>query len=176
MSNYDCTNDVLEHRSRVAYLLGWLTGETIAYRAEKHDESKLHSPEKEIFDEFVPKLRTLEFGSDEYKASLAAMGRGLQHHYQVNSHHPEYHKNGIDGMTIWDLVEMLADWMAATSVKNASVNLDYLQERFSISPQLRNIIANTLRCADMDAINCIVPIEYQPIRNFLSPSEGNHEQ
>ena len=172
MENYDCTNDVLKHRERVAYWLKWLTVEVLEYRARVHDESKLHSPEKEIFDEFTPKLKTLEFGSDEYKAALEKMGEGLKHHYKVNPHHPESHSRGVDGMTVWDLVEMIADWMAAASVKNANIDLDYLQKRFNLSPQLRNIIANTLWCADMDTINYKVPVEYQQINNFLSAKDS----
>ena len=172
MENYDCTNDVLKHRERVAYWLKWLTVEVLEYRARVHDESKLHLPEKEIFDEFTPKLKTLEFGSAEYKAALEKMGEGLKHHYKVNPHHPESHSRGVDGMTIWDLVEMLADWMAAASVKNANIDLDYLQKRFNLSPQLRNIIANTLWCADMDTINYKVPVEYQQVTNFLSAKDS----
>lgn len=172
MEKYDCTNDVLKHRERVAYWLKWLTVEVLEYRARVHDESKLHSPEKEIFDEFTPKLKTLEFGSDEYKAALEKMGEGLKHHYKVNPHHPESHSRGVDGMTVWDLVEMIADWMAAASVKNANIDLDYLQKRFNLSPQLRNIIANTLWCADMDTINYKVPVEYQQINNFLSAKDS----
>jgi len=172
MEKYDCTNDVLKHRERVAYWLRWLTSEVLESRARIHDESKLHLPEKEIFDEFTPKLKTLEFGSNDYKNALEKMGEGLKHHYKENPHHPESHSMGIDGMTMWDLIEMLADWMAAASVKNANIDLDYLQKRFNLSPQLRNIIANTLWCADMDTINYKVPVEYQQINNFLSAKDS----
>ena len=58
------------------------------------------------------------------------------------------------------------------SVKNANIDLDYLQNRFNLSPQLRNIIANTLWCADMDTINYKVPVEYQQINNFLSAKDS----
>jgi hypothetical protein len=172
MSNkYDCTDDVLEHRKRVSFWIHWII-EVLEYRAEHHDESKLESPEKEIFDEFTPKLKEFAFGSDEYRAALANMGEALNHHYQNNPHHPEYFKRGINGMSIWDVVEMLADWMAATSVKNQFMNLDLLQERFAISPQLRNIIANSLWAADMDAINSRIPLEYMQISNFVEGDKG----
>lgn len=166
--SYDCTNEVLEHRRRVTYWLRYLSREVLEYRARVHDESKLHSPEKEIFDEFTPKLKNLKLGSDEYNAALEKMGEGLKHHYKKNPHHPEYYQRGIDGMAIWDLVEMLADWMAAASVKNQHMDLDYLQNRFDLSPQLRNIIANTLWAADMDTINFKIPEEFQQISNFVS--------
>jgi hypothetical protein len=165
MEKYDCVIDVYKHRERVAFWLKWI-GEVLEYRSIHHDESKLLPPEKEIFDEFTPKLREFEFGSDEYKASLAEMGEGLEHHYQKNPHHPEHFTDGIDGMSIWDLVEMIADWMGAASIKNKSIDLDYLQKRHNISPQLRCIIQNTLWAADMEDINCRIPQEFQPMTNF----------
>jgi hypothetical protein len=43
------------------------------------------------------------------------MGDGLKHHYSHNRHHPEFFgEDGVDGMTLVDLIEMLADWKAAT--------------------------------------------------------------
>lgn len=174
MEKYDCTNDVMAHRERVAYWLKWII-ECLEYRAAHHDESKLQPPEKEIFDEYTPKLKTMELGSKEYQAALEAMGEGLKHHYKSNPHHPEFHRNGVDGMAIWDVVEMIADWMAAASTKksvsNKHVDLGYLQNRFNLSPQLRRIIANTLWAADMDTINYRVPFEYMPMDNFLDPND-----
>uniref|UniRef100_A0A6H1ZAN7 Uncharacterized protein n=1 Tax=viral metagenome TaxID=1070528 RepID=A0A6H1ZAN7_9ZZZZ len=177
MEKYDCQKDVLSHRERVAFWLKWII-EVLEYRASVHDESKLHSPEKEIFDEYTPKLKIMTLGSPEYQAALEKMGNGLKHHYQENPHHPEHREGGIDRMAIWDLVEMIADWMAAASTKksvnNNHIDLDYLQKRFNISPQLRRIIAETLWCADMDAIDCKIPPEYQQINNFLSPKENDY--
>lgn len=172
METYDSTNDVLEHCKRVKYWMGWVI-DVLEYRATHHDESKLVDPEKPIFDEFVPLLKVYQFGSDEYKDALARMGEGLQHHYRENPHHPEHWKRGIDGMALWDLVEMVCDWMAAASVKEGHVNLGYLQERFHVSPQLRRIIENTLWSADMDCINNRVPMEFWPIINFSPPKEKN---
>ncbi|HLM20949.1 MAG TPA: DUF5662 family protein [Propionibacteriaceae bacterium] len=83
-------------------------------QSTRHDRSKTESPEVEVFDEFTPKLKTSTYGSDEYKAFLAAMGDGLKHHYEANRHHPEHFDNGVNDMTLVDLVEMLADWKAAT--------------------------------------------------------------
>lgn len=163
---YDCTNDVLDHRRRVAFWLKYLTADVLERRAELHDESKLHPPEKEIFDEFTPKLKSLEFGSAEYKAALEKMGEGLKHHYQANPHHPEHYSKGVDGMTLWDLIEMIADWMAAASVKDKGIDVDYLVTRFNLSPQLVSIIVNTLWCADMDNINFRIPSEFSQKSNF----------
>lgn len=169
MTTYDCTQDVLEHRRRVAFWLKYLTSDVLEYRAKIHDESKLHEPEKAIFDEYTPKLKIHDVTSDEYKEALKGMGEGLQHHYKANPHHPEFHPHGIDDMTIWDLTEMLADWMAACSVKNQPMNMDYLQDRFKVSPQLRKIIENTLWVTDMDMIGCNIPLDVAQLHNFYEP-------
>jgi hypothetical protein len=147
MSN-SCVSDVLEHKAKVKY---WLNGfiHVLQGRAEAHDKSKLQPPEKEMFDAFTPRLKETVFGSDEYKAALADMGDALKHHYASNRHHPEHFENGVNDMTLLDLLEMVADWMAAAEAKNQSVNLAYLAGRFSISPQLVDIIANTLREEDL---------------------------
>jgi hypothetical protein len=43
------------------------------------------------------------------------MGDGLKHHYAHNRHHPEFFgEDGVDGMSLVDVIEMLADWKAAT--------------------------------------------------------------
>lgn len=164
---YDCTNDVLDHRARVAFWLKFLTSDVLEYRAKHHDESKLCDPEKAIFDEYTPKLKQYEFGSEAYKQALAGMKTGLQHHYNANPHHPEHFADGIDGMNIWDLVEMLADWMAAASVKNAPMNLEYLKKRFNISDQLLSIIKNTLWSADYSMIDNQIPEQFSQRSNFL---------
>jgi len=72
-------------------------------------EARLKSPEVEVFDEFRPKLKTSTYGSDEYKGFLEAMGNGPRHHYANNPYHPEHFENGVNDMTLVDLIEMLAD-------------------------------------------------------------------
>lgn len=61
-------------------------------RSTEHDQSKLVSPEVEVFDEFTPKLAGSTYGSDEYKSYLAAMKPALDHHYSKNDHHPEHYR------------------------------------------------------------------------------------
>jgi hypothetical protein len=98
------------------------------------------------FDEFTPKLKTSTYGSDEYKAFLADMGDGLKHHYEANRHHPEHFSNGADDMTLADLIEMLADWKAATERHDdgdLAKSLEIQRERFGLSDQLAAILRNT---------------------------------
>lgn len=117
-------------------------------RAAVHDQSKLVDPEKAIFDEFTPKLKDTTYGSDEYKVYLEEMKVGIDHHYAANSHHPEHYENGIKGMTLLDLVEMICDWAAAVqrhSDGDIERSIDINQERFGYSDELKQILFNTLR-------------------------------
>ena len=147
MADYDCTSDVKAHMQRVQFWMNEFAN-VILGRAAIHDQSKLEEPEKSMFDEFTPKLKELTFGSPSYKQALHDMGAALQHHYLKNRHHPEHYENGVDGMTLYDLVEMVCDWMAVCDAKKVPVDLESAAHRFNLSPQLVGIIRNTLRDVD----------------------------
>jgi uncharacterized protein DUF5662 len=145
MRVFDSTLDTLKHSRRVDELLLQLVGE-IQARVTKHDLSKMEDPELAVFNEFTPKLKDSTYGSDEYKSFLASMGEGLKHHYEHNRHHPEHFRNGVNSMTLVDLVEMLADWKAATERHDdgdLNRSLVIQQERFGLSDQLLQILWNT---------------------------------
>lgn len=145
MADYDSTADTLRHSLRVGELIGEIITELVA-RSTQHDRSKTEPPELDVFNEFTPKLKTSTYGSDEYKGYLTAMGEGLAHHYAANRHHPEHFPNGVNGMTLVDLIEMLADWKAATE-RHADGDLlrslGIQRERFGLSDQLVEILHNT---------------------------------
>lgn len=145
MTGYDSTADTLRHAARVAELLAPLAAELVA-RGIAHDRSKTRDPELSTFDRVTPQLRELTYGTDEYKTALADMGPALAHHYGANRHHPEHFTHGVDGMTLVDLLEMLADWRAATE-RHADgdllKSLEIQRERFGIGDQLAGILANT---------------------------------
>ena len=116
-------------------------------RLRDHDQSKLVTPEVEIFDEYTPKLAAVTYGSDEYKQFLKEMKAALDHHYANNSHHPEFHKEGIRGMTLLDLIEMVCDWKAASQRHtdgNIRKSIDVNQLRFGYSDELKQIFYNTV--------------------------------
>jgi len=98
------------HIERVRQFLAQVQSCLMA-RALNHDMSKLASPELEVFEKYTPKLAGSTYGSDEYKQFLKEMKPALDHHYVNNRHHPEFQEQGVDGMTLVDLVEMLADWI-----------------------------------------------------------------
>jgi hypothetical protein len=150
MSDYDSTADTLTHSRRVGQLIGEVVTELIN-RMTGHDLSKTQPPEKAIFDEFTPKLATTVYGTAEYKAQLAAMGEALRHHYDHNRHHPEHFSDGVSGMSLVDLVEMLADWKAATERSKSGdidTSLPVQRKRFGIAPQLLRVLRNTV--VDLD--------------------------
>jgi hypothetical protein len=139
-----------EHIWEVQRLLMRVTRDLFR-RADKHDASKLVSPEVEIFDEFTPKLAGSTYGSDEYKGFLAGMKVGLDHHYAANDHHPEHFPGGIGDMSLVQLVEMLCDWKAATlRHKDGDIrkSIEQNQQRFGYSDELKRILLNTLPLLD----------------------------
>lgn len=142
---YDSRPDTLIHSQRVGELMIEVVKEALD-RSTCHDRSKTLPPEVEVFDEYTPKLKTCTYGSDEYKSHLAAMGEGLAHHYAHNRHHPEHFENGVAGMTLVDLIEMLADWRAATERHDdgsLARSLMIQRERFGLSEQLFWVLWNT---------------------------------
>ena len=145
MSGYDSTADTLEHIRKVQRNITEMIN-VLLFRLRSHDASKLESPEKGAFDRVTPKLQGLTYGSDGYKATIAELGEALKHHYVVNPHHPEHYDNGIAGMSLLDVVEMLCDWKAA-SERHAdgdfAKSLEINRKRFGISDQLAEIFENT---------------------------------
>jgi len=120
-------------------------------RAYEHDSSKMETPEVELFTEYTDKLAGCTYGSDEYKKFLEALKPALDHHYANNRHHPENYKNGIEDMTLVDLVEMFCDWRAACERHNDGnilKSIDINAKRFNINPQLAKILQNTAELFD----------------------------
>ena len=79
----------MRHIQTVSKLLHRCVTELLK-RADEHDESKLHSPEVELFTEFTPKLAASVYGSPEYHELRKQMKPALDHHYANNRHHPEF--------------------------------------------------------------------------------------
>lgn len=138
------------HIERVRNLLNLMAVDLIK-RGEQHDQSKLESPEVELFTEFTPKLAASTYGSEEYEGFRKAMRPALDHHYAKNSHHPEHWPNGINDMNLLDLLEMFCDWKAAGERHhngNILKSIDVNANRFGISPQLVKIFQNTAKVFD----------------------------
>lgn len=145
-NKYDSTAETLKHIRRVNELLIDASCEILT-RAKNHDQSKLEEPEKSTFDEVTPLLKDLRFGSEEYTEATKRIKPALDHHYSVNSHHPQHYENGVNGMNLFDIVEMFFDWKAAGErTKDGDIMKSILinSERFGISKQLKKILENTV--------------------------------
>lgn len=137
--------DTFRHIERVRNLLNACVVELMR-RGELHDQTKLESPEVEAFTIYTPKLATCTYGSDEYNGYLSAIKPALDHHYAHNRHHPEHHNDGVNDMTLIDLVEMLCDWKAASERHNdgsISRSIEVNTGRFGLSAQLAKVLQNT---------------------------------
>lgn len=144
-TDYDSQLETREHIETVRGFMRAVIAE-LEDRAERHDASKLEEPELSVFNEYTPKLKNSTYGSDEYKAFLAGMGEGLRHHYAHNDHHPEHFENGIAGMDLVQLTEMLCDWNAAT-MRHADGDLrgsiEQNAERFGYGEEIKRLLLNT---------------------------------
>lgn len=144
---YDSAADTLKHINLVQIRIAEMAIE-LDKRGDRHDASKLVEPEKSGYDSLSAQLKDLVYGSDEYRAALVAAKPVIDHHYAHNSHHPEHYPNGIAGMSLLDIVEMLCDWKAASErTKQGSIaaSLAHNKVRFGIDDQLAAILENTVR-------------------------------
>ena len=142
---YDSRADTLAHVAVVRDHLDSFVAEMLK-RGARHDASELAPAEKPTFDRVLPLLAGVAYGSAQYEALLEQAQPMLQHHYAHNSHHPEhYSERGGAGMDLFDVVEMVCDWMAsAQRHPGDSVKLAHNVGLFHIEPQLASILANTL--------------------------------
>lgn len=138
--------ETMRHIEMVRNLLNNVIVELLE-RGKKHDQSKLASPEVELFTEYTEKLADSTFGSQEYEDLKTAIAPALEHHYANNRHHPEHHKHGVNDMNLIDLVEMLCDWKAASTRHNDGnirKSIEINGTRFQMSPQLIQIFENSV--------------------------------
>lgn len=145
MPRYDSARDTIKHSHQVFQLIKIFITQ-LKKSAANHDMSKLFPPEKNLFDEFSPRLNELDYGSVEYQEALECLKPALDHHYANNSHHPEHNENSVSGMTLMDIVEMFCDWKAATlrhDSGNLMTSLAINKNRFGMSDELTQIFVNT---------------------------------
>jgi len=136
-----------DHMLRVGNLMFEFADAVVA-RSRDHDTSKLQEPEASIFEENTPKLAGLTYGSQEYMDILETMRPALTHHYAENSHHPEHYENGVNDMTLLDLVEMFFDWKAAVERHDDGsimASIEHNTGRFKLDPQVAAIFRNTAK-------------------------------
>jgi hypothetical protein len=143
----DSRPDTYEHIHEVQKRLAQAT-QRLTDRALEHDRTKLESPEIEGYDRLQDIVRSdIAYGSPEYRAMFAPIKPAIRHHYDHNSHHPEHYSNGVRGMSLLDLLEMVCDWSAASlrhkgdfreSISTIS------KERYGLSDELVAILLHTV--------------------------------
>ncbi len=145
MTRDDVMRQTIDHTLRVGTLMLQCT-EDLNRRAVVHDRSKFDPEEFESFAQETPGLRSLTYGSDEYKAALNRIRPAIDRHQKGNRHHPECHENGVADMNLIDLIEMLADWKAATE-RHADGDLkrsiEMNAERFGYGDEMVNLLWQT---------------------------------
>jgi hypothetical protein len=144
--NY-CLSETHKHVKAVQKNINLFVKDLIS-RGENHDNSKFEEPELSIFAEKTVKLGQTVYGTDEYKKLLEEVKPAITHHYSKNRHHPEHWPGGVEDMTLVDVLEMLADWKAATMRNkdgNIRKSIEINSQKYNIPPQLRKILENTVR-------------------------------
>ena len=150
MTIAECKVETQKHIEKVRKYLRIMT-DRLTTRGVNHDAAKLESPEVEIFAEHTSALSETTYDSPEYREHLAAMKPALDHHYATYRHHPEHFQNGVNDMNLIDLVEMLADWKAASERQNNGnllTSIEINASRFHMSDQLKQILINTAKTLD----------------------------
>ena len=117
MTVAECQVETQKHIETVRKYIRFMI-DKIEMRGVKHDASKLETPEVELFAEVTPKLAATTYGSEEYNGFLDKLKPALDHHYASNRHHPQHFVNGINDMTLIDIIEMFCDWKASTLRQN----------------------------------------------------------
>lgn len=141
--------DTRRHIDLVGQFIERITTE-LGVRSIEHDASKFKEPERSIFSAGTERRDSVEYGSDAYKQHMQSVEVALRHHYANNRHHPEWHDEGITGMNLVDVIEMLCDWMAA-SMRDADGDpsrahhaIAVNQERFGYSDEIAGLMHNTV--------------------------------
>ena len=150
MTEAECKVDTIKHIEKVRYYIRMIT-DRLTTRGVNHDKTKLESPEVELFTEYTPRLASTQYGSEEYKESLAGLKPALDHHYANSRHHPEHFNKGIAEMNLVDIVEMLCDWKAASERQrdgNLLKSIEQNAQRFGYDDQLKQIFLNTAKLFD----------------------------
>ena len=114
----------MEHKTRVSIFMTKLARELMR-RGKLHDNSKLKSPEREIYGANYERLEKTTFGTDEYREILNDMKPAIEHHYKENDHHPEHFEDGIFNMDLVQILEMLVD-ITTTAIEKGNDPVDML--------------------------------------------------
>lgn len=143
----DFIKDTKQHIENVRKYIQFMK-DNLTERAVNHDKLKLVPPEAQAYEKVNEKLKSLKYGSEEYKEALKGLKPALDHHFKNYRHHPEHFENGISDMNLVDIVEMVCDWKAASLRSDAGdiyEGIEINQKRFGFDDQLKQIFINTCK-------------------------------
>lgn len=139
-----------QHKDGVKDYLSFIVN-LLASRALTHDNSKNSNEEYKYF-KMANSVNRNQFKTyEEYLNYIKpTLDKGLEHHYNVNRHHPEYFDNGIDDMNLIDILEMIVDWKVSIEQNDKELyeEIDYNFKKYNVSEQLKKIILNTYKYID----------------------------
>lgn len=141
----DYKSDVMEHKTRVSIMMSKISRDLVR-RGNLHDNSKLKSPEMEIYEAHIDELSNAKFGTDEYTRAMDNIRPALNHHYENNDHHPEHFKDGIFDMNLIQIIEALCDIKAVQDKKGGNIidTLPTWMEQKNIPENYYMVLKNTL--------------------------------
>lgn len=145
-NNLDFLCDTILHVSEVQENLEEISSE-LKKRGHAHDRTKFQALEFDSFVSTRDKFKKANYGSPEYQECVDIVKPAVDSHYASNRHHTSYHKDGVYGMNLIDILEMLADWKAAarrSPTQNLKESLPKSYKKYNINETLQKLIENTL--------------------------------
>ncbi len=139
--------DTLMHISEVQENLAEIRAD-LEQRGISHDRTKLLPVEFDAFVSTRPKFKKANYGSPEYQECVDAIKPSIDHHYAYNRHHTGFFDDGFSDMNLLDILEMLADWKAASRRSPDLSFVDSLPkafDKYSIPENMQKHIVATLK-------------------------------
>ncbi len=143
----EALTDILLHISKVQENLSQIRA-ILEARGIAHDRTKFLAIEFDAFVEARSKFKEANYGSLEYQEYIDMIRPSIDHHHANNRHHTAFYKNGFSDMNLFDILEMLADWEAASRRNPGLSFADSLPkafERYSIPSNVQKHIVATLK-------------------------------
>lgn len=145
-SNSSTSSYTLEHINRVKSKMEFFAS-VLAARGANHDNSKLTEPEYSGWLAMDQEPR-YPYGSKKYYDKMHRYKEVLEHHYSINSHHPEHFEDPSTQMDLVDLIEMLCDWFSYSNDISWLEGYDTINSqctRFGLNDTIRHLLLNTFR-------------------------------
>jgi hypothetical protein len=119
----------------------------LATRGANHDSSKLKEPEYSGWLAMDKEPR-YPYGSRKYYDKMFRYKEVLEHHYSINSHHPEHFEDPSNQMDLIDLIEMLCDWFSYSNDISWLEGYNTINSqcaRFKLNDTIKHLLLNTFR-------------------------------